>query len=291
MVGERLVVVENVEVPFDTPDLADLYFILDLVGESSFFRTSRRCCCCCGSALFSLFPINEVDGDVGIGRMSYPIPVGGTAAFWTLDFVMVYRLDGTVVVGFISSSFLLLVSYNVERRLVLSLSSCCRYDTVSHPVGSDGMIVVAVTSNTGIESSSSSSFRIKVVMYRFRRRRVDENDVVVIGSDGGMVTSVVASDGVSICWTRLVMVAAVHTDKAIDGSNPSLFRWVWVYGNLGTTNGRDDDNDDDDDNDSGGIVPVANNDTNRNNPLKSVTIMALLSLLLLLLLLLFVGLE
>ena len=241
--------------------------------------------------MFSLFPINEVDGDVGIGRMSYPIPVGGTAAFWTLDFVMVYRLDGTVVVGFISSSFLLLVSYNVERRLVLSLSSCCRYDTVSHPVGSDGMVVVAVTSNTGIESSSSS-FRIKVVMYRFRRRRVDENDVVV-GSDG-MVTSVVASGGVvSICWTKLVMVAAVDTDKAIDGSNPSLFRWVWVYGNLGTTNGRVDDNDDD--NDSGGIVPVANNDTNRNNPLKSVTIMALLLLsllpLLVVVVLLFVGLE
>ena len=33
MVGERLVEVENVEMPFDIPDLADLYFILDLVGE------------------------------------------------------------------------------------------------------------------------------------------------------------------------------------------------------------------------------------------------------------------
>ena len=33
MIGEGLVKVENVEAPLNIPDLADLYFILDLVGE------------------------------------------------------------------------------------------------------------------------------------------------------------------------------------------------------------------------------------------------------------------
>jgi hypothetical protein len=75
-------------------------------------------------------------------------------------------------------------------------------------VGPLGKMVVAVTSKTGIKSSSL--LRRNVVTYRRLRR------CVMSGGSGNILVSF------SICCTRLVTAVAVNTDNVTAGINPSF---------------------------------------------------------------------